>query len=230
MDYCNCGTPLGTDYETGGCCNSGCGRCDISLLGCPSPPPSPPTPPPALYRVILAFHFTYFGSMGSAQLRDHIIDQSRYQFRGSGLDSIGLLLSTVVSDPAPSPPPPRPSTVARPPTTASDPPPPPPSTVAPPTTASASALCTTAMSTCSAGLDTMKQGMSAYPDATCEAAAAASATPAVVAALQAMSPDCSFTAVFDAYSTAKTCTAYLDAYASHATTLRPGDNVPVHGP
>ena len=80
LDYCNCGTPLGTDYETGGCCNSGCGRCDISLLGCPSPPPSPPTPPPALYRVILAFHFTYFGRMGSAQLRDHIIDHSRSRF------------------------------------------------------------------------------------------------------------------------------------------------------
>ena len=178
----------------------GCGRCDPSLLDyCPAL--TSDQDGGFTYRVILAFHFTYFGSMGSAQLRDHIIDHSRYQFRGSGLDSIGLLLSTVASDPAPSPPPP------------------PPSTVAPPTTASASALCTTAMSTCSTALDTMTQAMSAYTDATCEAFAAAAASPAAVAALQAISPDCSLTAVFDAFSSAKTCTAYFDASASQCTTM-----------
>ena len=48
LDYCSCGSPLGTDYEIRGCCNMGCGRCDISLLGCPSPPPPPPLPPPPM--------------------------------------------------------------------------------------------------------------------------------------------------------------------------------------
>ena len=54
-DYCRCGSPLGTDYEIRGCCNMGCGRCDISLLDCLSPrlPPSPPAPPPSTETLVL---------------------------------------------------------------------------------------------------------------------------------------------------------------------------------
>ena len=58
-DFCSCGSPLGTSYELRGCCNSGCGRCDISLLDCPSP--SPPPPPPSPAPPPLQVHFTQWG-------------------------------------------------------------------------------------------------------------------------------------------------------------------------
>ena len=43
-DYCGC-----SGSYSGGCCNRGCGGCDISLLGCPQPPSPPPpcAPPPS---------------------------------------------------------------------------------------------------------------------------------------------------------------------------------------